>query len=269
MESSPLKLETRLPHITSYDQMIQLLAPMRKSLLDHPIYQRVASHAALQGFMASHVFAVWDFMTLLKALQRRLTCTDLPWLPPTDIDNARLINEIVLCEETDEVLPGKFMSHFDLYLCAMEEVGADTAPIVSFILGLKQGNSVSKALLPLSIPESTKRFVQFTMYMAGQSTPEIAASFLLGREDVIPDMFRRFLHGAEGSQGLSWQAFRIYLERHVHLDGESHGPMGEKLLRKLCGRNPALLGAAYRAAQRSIRARIALWDGIIAERPLS
>src|SRR5438105_4439544 len=96
MEQGAIKLEADLPHLASYDQMIQLLSPVRGALLAHPIYQRVGSLSALRTFMTSHIFAVWDFMTLLKALQRRLTSTELPWLPPGDIDTARLINEIVL-----------------------------------------------------------------------------------------------------------------------------------------------------------------------------
>ena len=220
METKTLDTDASLPQVANYEHMIQLLAPLRTSLLCHPIYEQVRSHAALQRFMTSHVFAVWDFMTLLKALQRRLTCVDLPWMPPTDMDTARLINEIVLCEETDEVVPGKFMSHFDLYLCAMEEAGADTAPIIAFILGLKQGQTVAEALGPLDIPDSTKNFVKFSMYMAGQTTPEIAASFLLGREEVIPDMFRRFLATAEAIQGAK-------LGGLSHLPGAAH-PRGRR-----------------------------------------
>lgn len=247
----------------SYEQLLALLEPARAALLGHPIYARVSSLPALQAFMTSHVFAVWDFMILLKALQQRLTCVSAPWLPPLDPETARLVNEIVLGEETDEVRPGRFMSHFDLYLEAMTEVGADTAPIRSFIAAVRRGVDASEALAELPIPGATKRFVRFTLHMAQRPTPEIAACFLLGREDVIPDMFRRFLEGGGGGDTARWASFRLYLERHIHLDEGQHAPMGTRLLRKLCGRDPAILRSIYAAARLSILARLGLWDGIL------
>jgi hypothetical protein len=248
--------------ITSYEQMVKLLQPVRSALLAHPIYRRVSCRATLRSFMTSHVFAVWDFMTLLKSLQRRLTCVEPLWLPAADAEMARLINEIVLAEETDEVAPGRFLSHFELYLGAMADAGADTTPITGFVHALRQGQSAAEALAPLPIPASTKGFVLLTLKLAEQSIPEVAASFLLGREDVIPAMFHRLLTELDVAGDERWEDFRLYLDRHIHLDADRHGPMGERLLRKLCGRNPAILGAAYRAAYQSIVARLLLWDGI-------
>jgi alcohol dehydrogenase len=60
------------------------LAPLRAALAGHPVYGRINGPAPLRLFMEHHVFAVWDFMSLLKALQRRLCCNDVPWLPPAD-----------------------------------------------------------------------------------------------------------------------------------------------------------------------------------------
>ena len=95
------------------------LGSLRAALLDHPLYANVASIADLRRFMEDHVFAVWDFMSLLKRLQQDVTCTRVPWFPADNARAARLINDIVIGEETDVDHDGTYVSHLDLYLRAM------------------------------------------------------------------------------------------------------------------------------------------------------
>ncbi|MDJ0534198.1 MAG: DUF3050 domain-containing protein [Xenococcaceae cyanobacterium MO_207.B15] len=246
----------------SYVQLLEQTDRWRTALYLHPVYQQVNNPVSLKIFMESHVFAVWDFMTLLKTLQRRLTGMDLPWLPPQDILSARLVNEIVLAEETDEVAPGHYLSHFHLYLAAMEEVGASTQQICNFISNLKKGSSAPEALALLSLSESTKSFVLHTLAAAQGRTHEVAAVFLLGREDIIPKIFQQIIDQLENSQNFSTNSFMLYLKRHTELDEKYHAPMGQKLLKNLCGSDSVKWHQAFLAAQKALQARKLLWDGI-------
>src|SRR6478735_771827 len=116
-----------------WDQLNARLDPLRKKLLDHPVYARIADVDAVRTFMEHHVFAVWDFMSLLKALQQRLTCVTVPWTPQGHRLSRRLINEIVLEEESDEDTRGGYISHFELYRAAMKQCGADTSRVDAFL----------------------------------------------------------------------------------------------------------------------------------------
>lgn len=246
--------------IQFWTRLEENLYPIRQEVVAHPVYALIRDAASLRVFMASHVFAVWDFMCLLKTLQRRLTCVEVPWLPPADLLAARLVNEIVLGEETDEVEPHRYMSHFDLYLAAMEEIEADTRPIRQFVARLRDGLSPEQALAPLPIPEATRRFVLDTLLTCRAPTLEVATSFLLGREDLVPAMFQRLLEELERS-GTRCDAFRLYLDRHCHLDAEVHAPLAKRLLASLCGEDSARWARATTAATAALSSRRSLWDG--------
>lgn len=212
--------------------------------------------------MESHIFAIWDFMSLIKTLQRRLTCLDVPWLPTADMNSARLVNEIVLAEETDEVAPEHYTSHFELYLTAMEEIGADSSSIRNFICSLRQGFPVDQALAPLSIPESTKIFVLSTLVTTSKSTHEVAAAFLFGREDIVPAMFRQILDSLESSSVFTSNSFRLYLNRHTYLDEDQHVSMARRLLKNLCGNDSLKWEQALHSAHGALKVRHTLWDGV-------
>lgn len=251
-----------LENLDSYTQLLEQIYKPRTALLNHAIYQQVKDLKSLQIFMSNHVFAVWDFMTLLKTLQRRLTCIESPWLPPIDIHSARLVNEIVLVEETDEITPGYYLSHFQLYLAAMEEVGADSQPIQTFTAAIQQGTPANEALANLAIPESTKSFVMNTLKIANGLDHEVAAAFLLGREDIIPKMFSQILTQLEGVQNIPCNSFRLYLERHTHIDEEQHAPMAKKLLKNICADDLLKWKEALNTANNALKARHRFWDGI-------
>lgn len=251
--------EVRLP------QFLEITSRHRQELMRHAIYERLIDGKSMRIFMQSHVFAVWDFMTILKVLQRRLTCTETPWIPSVDTQAARLINEIVLEEESDSVDPGVYRSHFDLYRGAMREIGADTGQIDRFIDLLRSGNTVSQALKPLRVPQTTKTFVLETMKIQQAETHEVVACFLMGRENVIPEMFRRFLENLGPETQQTHRMMRVYLERHIELDEDSHAPMGRELMRTVCGVDSAKWEAAIKITRHSLRMRKFLWDGVLEE----
>src|ERR1700749_1498336 len=138
------------------------LATLRTQLLDHPVYAEVASVEDLRRFMEDHVFAVWDFMSLLKRLQQDLTCTKVPWFPANNARAARLINDIVIGEETDVDPDGSYVSHLDLYLRAMTDVGASTRQFETFRSLAPFGIPVEIALVRIGVPAYVQAFVSHT-----------------------------------------------------------------------------------------------------------
>ena len=84
---------------TRLQQLDQQLSSLRSQLLNHPIYGLLSDLGNLRQFMEFHVFAVWDFMSLLKSLQQQLGGCRVPWLPQENPESIRLINEISLAEE--------------------------------------------------------------------------------------------------------------------------------------------------------------------------
>ncbi len=242
-------------------RLLDATAPARQGLVAHPIYARLGELPALRTFMGAHVFAVWDFMSLLKTLQRRLTCVDVPWMPPADIACARWINEIVLGEETDEVRPGEYMSHFELYLEAMRETGADTGPVLGMLERLRAGAPLDTALG--HAPRPARAFVKHTLALTHASTHEVAAAFLLGREQLLPAVFEHMLMAVR-PLGAPCEALSLYLERHILLDGGEHGTHAASLLVRLCGEDARKWSEAEAAALSALDARRALWDGVLA-----
>ncbi|WP_397570503.1 DUF3050 domain-containing protein [Schlesneria sp. T3-172] len=242
-----------------------ILETRRNELLHHELYQSVQTVENLRCFMCEHVFAVWDFMSLLKRLQQIVTCCEVPWLPSADASLARFINEIVLGEECDEDGTGGYASHFELYLSAMDEIGADSRPIRAFVKKLENRVPLATALAEAEILPSTREFVRTTIQLATIGQPhEVAAAFFYGREDIIPDMFTRLVESLP-QQGVSVGRLEHYLRRHIELDGDDHGPLAEKLVTRLSADRPSKKDEVTAVATQAISQRIALWDGILAE----
>lgn len=250
--------------VTEIERLEDELIPLRETLLRHPIYERIEGLEQIRSFMQAHVFAVWDFMSLLKAMQRRFCGSTIPWTPPGNPLAARLINEIVLGEESDQTQQGDYGSHFDLYHAAMIDCGADTSRIDAFLDYVREGLPINSALASVAAPEHVQQFVQQTFRtLASGDDCAIASAFLYGREDLLPDVFEQIVHRLNEQSNGELTGFIYYLERHIELDADQHGPLAARLLNELCGVDGRRWESARTAAIAALEARKAMWDGML------
>lgn len=245
-------------------QQLQLkIAPIREELVHHPIYKSVQTIEQLRIFTENHVFAVWDFMSLLKKLQQSLTCVKVPWMPVGSANTRYLINEIVIGEESDVDENGLRMSHFELYLAAMHQMGSDTEAIKALIQRLQEGKPLVNALYDTGVAEGTQEFVRQTFGFIDTQKPHVVASvFTFGREDLIPDMFLAFINEWNGEDSARVSKFKYYLERHIEVDGDHHGHLAMQMVEELCGTDPQKWEEATESAIAALKCRIALWDAV-------
>lgn len=241
----------------------EIIATFKGRLENHPVYEAVANIEDLRCFMEHHVYSVWDFMSLIKYLQSIIAPTAWPWVPRGDAMVRRFINELVLEEESDETnVPGEFSSHFELYRNAMAEIGADTRPSLRFIQAVTE-QGIEPALASSDVPWPSRRFTSRTFEFIGEDKPHaVAAALALGREHIIPGMFRSILQRIGVSEQQA-PMFHFYLKRHIHLDEDFHAPLSLRLLNRLCADDATKVREAIDAATLAVNARIEFWDGVL------
>lgn len=251
--------------MSSIQDIRDRIAPARQRLIAHPLYHRMASLDDVRRFMEAHVFAVWDFMSLLKRLQRDLTCVHLPWVPVGDADVRHLVNEIVAGEESDVDADGRRTSHFELYLAAMDEAGAATAPAKAAVEAIRGGASPREALASPGVPSHARNFATGTFELASTGgIHEVAAAFTFGREDLIPDLFHGLVERLASQHPGRLATFQYYLRRHIEVDGGEHGGLARRMVEAVCGADARRWDQAADAAVAAIEARLRLWDGVTA-----
>jgi len=244
-------------------QLLVAIEPYKKAITQHKVYSLIRRPEHLHIFMQYHVFAVWDFMSLLKSLQNELTCTTIPWFPKGNADTRFLINEIVVGEESDLDHEGIRKSHFEMYLDAMNQIGADTRAIEEFLADLSNETDINIALKKSTIPIEAQEFMKFTFQLIESKKPYLqSAIFTFGREDLIPDMFYAIIQDLHLQAPEKMSIFKYYLERHIEVDGDHHSQLALQMTSQLCGNDPAKWEEAEQAVIEALKRRIQLWDGV-------
>jgi hypothetical protein len=248
------------------EQLTERLSPLILEINHHPLYRSINTVEHLQLFMEQHVFAVWDFMCLLKELHRQIVSTSAPWFPPKDALSANLIGSILVEEEGDVTEDGTYASHYDIYITAMKQVGADTTLIERLMNLLAKGVETECALEQLPVSRVAKDFVKTTFSFFTLEVHELAAAFVYGREGVTAKMFMPLLDQLKNqmtaSHGQKFSTLIYYFERHIELDEESHFPKAIQMLANLVDEDEYKLRQVEAAAVRALTARIHFLTGI-------
>jgi hypothetical protein len=236
----------------------------KNQLLTHSLYEKVKTIDDLNCFLENHIYAVWDFMSLLKALQNKLTCTTTPWLPIGNSEVRYLINEIVVAEETDLALDGSRQSHFEMYLDAMKQCGANTIPVSVFLENVKNTQNIFVSIKQSDLHPNVKAFLDFTFRVIEEGkSHKIAAAFTFGREDLIPSMFTEILKNFQTNfPETDLSKLIYYFERHIELDADEHGPMAMQMITELCGNSEQKWKEVEEISIQALEKRIGLWNAI-------
>jgi hypothetical protein len=245
--------------------LINIIQPLVDAIEHHKTFTAITSIERLRRFAEIHVFVVWDFMCLLKTLQRKLTCNQLLWLPPADPLGCHLVNTLLAEEESDLTADNRYLSHFALYLEAMEQCGANTENISAFIRGIEQGLSLPQLFNKNLLPNPVKRFIEDTFDVIPKERHAIAAAFAYGREHITGAMFSQILRNLASSgagSNDSLKGFIYYFQRHIDLDGGKHSAQSKMLVANLCGTDEKKWEDVVDTAVFSLKSRLQLLDAI-------
>jgi len=250
-------------HIARIQSAIE---PLRQEIINHKVYSVINDIDDLKIFMQYHIYAVWDFMSLLKSLQIGLTSTSTPWFPVGNANTRYLINEIVTGEESDVDGAGVRKSHYEMYLEAMEQCGADTKTILEFTAVLKETGSFFKAYTEADVPREAREFMEFTFgVIDGKQSHLQSAAFTFGREDLIPHMFISIVRDLNQKFPDQLSLIKYYLDRHIEVDGDHHSHLALDMTAELCGDNEEHWKAAEEITIAALQQRINLWNGVYNE----
>lgn len=242
---------------------------LRQKLTRHPLYQRIDSMEALRCFMESHVFAVWDFMSLVHAMKRHLSPQRQLWTPGPSPAHLRTVYEILRDEETDSwphPADGTLhtTSHFQMYRMAMSEVGADTRAIDELVGHASRSSTVPEDVAQwMQLPDDLRGFLNLHLCLVREDEfPAISAAFYYGREAILPDLFEQVLAQPWFQQSKA-PLFVTYCQRHIELDGDSHGDLARQIFQWATQDDPQKEAMGLEAAVQTLQARLSMLDGVL------
>jgi hypothetical protein len=251
------------PYISEIQEKIKSL---RDEIVNHDLFKEINTIEHIGIFMQHHVYAVWDFMSILKSLQNNLTETHVPWFPKGSPNTRFLINEIVVGEESDVDSEGIRKSHFEMYLDAMKQANTNTQNILTFCETLQKTNSFTASYDAANTPLSAQSFVNFSFETINTNKAFLqAAIFTFGREDLIPNMFYSLVSELNERFPNTITKLKYYLDRHIEVDGDHHSHLAIEMVEELCGEDKAKWEESLTYIVRSLEQRKKLWDGVLAE----
>lgn len=249
------------PYIANIQEKIQ---PLRNEIVNHPLFKEIKNIEQIGVFMQHHVYAVWDFMSILKSLQNQLTETNVPWFPKGSPNTRFLINEIVVGEESDIDADGIRKSHFEMYLDAMKQANTDTQAIYTFCDNLQQSKNRQESFKLANTPLSAQSFVNFSFETIETNKDYLqAAIFTFGREDLIPTMFYSLVSELNDRFPNTISKLKYYLDRHIEVDGDHHSHLAIAMVEELCGDDQSKWDECLIYVIRSLEQRKNLWDGVL------
>ena len=226
----------------------------------HRIYEMMSSRSTLIHFMERHVICVWGYHRLLHSLQKDIIALSQPLNSDPYKEVIRLIHQIVLDEEVDQMGDGRITSHLELYLDAMEDIGCNLSPILTMFDLLENGIPAKKAIRSSGFPREAVTYGNFLIQAISRPLHERATVLFYEGEPFIPDAFLSKLESL--SSFLEVDGFLDYMERHIEGLKKPGFSAAGRLVEVLCNSNIEMNDAAENIAEIVLRKRIDLWDAI-------
>lgn len=227
-------------------------------LESHKLYDRIFDDYSLRLFVEHHVVCVWSYNYLLRNIYQELVSMIQPLNSQAQKEALRIISEAILEEEVEEQTDGSLLSHLEIYLEAMQELGADVGPILSFFDMQESGASWQESLAASHFPASVAQYARSMGELFERPLHERAAVLFYEGEPFIPDTFLNRL----GQLGARHDVNRLldYFERHIEGLKRPGFSTSGRLVEIFCGDNPQLNDEAEKAAEQAMQIRIDLWN---------